>query len=154
VSSSAEHIRPRGRAFAERLSWVFLFVLLTGCSGDYEGALEGVRFSVQLPAGAQVVREEHLHEMSYRRWEVPGGFVVVIEHIRLSTPEPCRSADPRPGRSGPMIDGVFQPAAFSVSYCIDDTSYLDCSCWHTRHRLEPDELEPARAVCDSFRLLR
>lgn len=133
-----------------------LLVLLTGCASPYEGSLDDVRFSLELPAGSRVAREEAFPEMQYRRWEPASGdgFVVVVE-LHRRDPEPCREPNPTTGGGAEVVDGARRPTSFSASHCLGDGArHLRCACWHTRGHLEPSEVDAARAVCESLRVVR
>jgi len=89
------------------------------------------------------------------RWEPASGdgFVVVVQldHARR---EPCEGLDPSPGRGREQVDGVWRPTAFSFAHCVDEgPHHIRCAAWHTRGYLEPGEVDAARAVCASFRVL-
>ncbi len=128
--------------------------LLAGCGNEYEGTLGEARFTLQLPSGSRVVREETSPDLQYRRWEPESGDGLVVEVRVYENADPCRGPEASAGRAGETVAGVYRPTSFSFDHCLGDGAHhIRCACWHTRRHLRPDEVAPARETCASFRVL-
>ncbi|MCW5803994.1 MAG: lipocalin family protein [Deltaproteobacteria bacterium] len=126
-----------------------------------ELTLDGVRFTIALPAGSRKTRDV----TSKQAWGPSSGegFEVRLSVSKRAQTQiegkwvtpPCNDRD-YGGESGSRgsIGGAERDISIGTSYCLDDDRVLMCSAEHTRGYLEPSELKPASALCKSIALAR
>jgi hypothetical protein len=133
--------------------------LATTKSGATTGAIDGVRYTIELPAGYQLTRDDN-HE---QRWTPPEpGFEVHLgieprAHTLVDgkpLAEPCPGGAPGIGGSSRTIDGVERKVEVSVDHCVDPERTMMCSVGHTRGYLESAELDVAAELCRHLTFVR
>jgi hypothetical protein len=126
------------------------------------GELGGVRYSLRLPAGYRLTRDDNRR----RRYGPASGRGLVVALTvsprgqtevdgRWATP-PCNDRDwGGVVGSSEAVDGVERDTSIGRSWCVDGTDrVLWCSAEHTRGYLEPGEKAAALALCESLDLAR
>jgi hypothetical protein len=102
-----------------------------------------VTYRFQLPPGYRLIDDDN----GEQKWAPPGGDGLVVEIFARQPHTPGESCEPREGGGSRGIHGgPMQETDVSLSMCAGDMS-LFCMVTHSRGHLEPDDKQPARALC-------
>lgn len=129
----------------------------TSAGGPTAHALGGVRYTLALPEGYRLSRDDNQRQ----EWSpsAGAGFVVLLSLSPRPqrqvdgewVAQPCHEFGLGVGGERRVIDGVERDTAISRSLCLEGRDLsLGCSVEHTRGYLEPSELGEAEALCNSL----
>jgi hypothetical protein len=126
--------------------------LATSSGGPTAGALDGVKYTIDLPAGYRLTRNDNHRQ----RWSPPDQGLEVRISVTprskqvvdgTSVSAPCPTGDPPIGGASETIGGVERETDVMLDYCLDPDRAMMCSVGHTRGYLEPGERDAAIALC-------
>jgi hypothetical protein len=127
--------------------------------GPHPITLNGQRFTIALPAGYRMTRDDET-----KQWWAPTSGAGFEVHLSVSprvktqvdgawiTP-PCNDRD-YGGVTGSSSteNGVEREVSIGISLCVDPGDVaISCSAEHTRGYLEPSEMDAALALCKSMK---